>query len=306
MKEPKVFVGGHRGMGCTDHDFYQGLRDIAGLPVENSLASIEAAFLAGADYIETDAVMSADGVLFTLHNVVPKDHFFIPGKMPPELLNKMNFADIRLFGTGRGGSGAIDSLAEVLDKIAACDPRTLPWAVNIEIKGVQGSGQPYETNDYLQRLADTVKASALPVERVLFSSFSLQNVVAMSHFLPQAQYGMLFAEKPEARGIYADRADDVRFQYLPFDGAHVASVYDIWEKEAKAGVSLKYLHPEIMTVTPDMISAAAGRSAGINCWAIFEELKDDRKQKYAATLQRCGAQGVQLTIITDYIPEMKD
>lgn len=300
----KIRIGGHRGMGCTDHDFYQPLRRIADLPVENTLASIETAFAAGADYVEVDAVMSGDGVLFTLHNVVPKDHFF-DRVAPGALLNTLPFDQIAGFGTGRPFTGRIDKLQDVLARIAQVSPRALPWDVNVEIKGVQGSGQPYETNDYLQRLADTVLHSGLAAERVLFSSFSLQNIMSMSRLLPAAQYGMLFAEKPEPRAIYADRGDDLAFQYVPFNPDFIGSVFARWGQDAAPDAALKYLHPEAMTITPATLDACRDRAAGINCWAIFEELTPARGQYYLDLAARCAAQGVALTVITDYIPEMK-
>lgn len=301
----KIRIGGHRGMGCTDHDFYQPLRRIADLPVENTLAGIEAAFAAGADYIETDAVMSGDGVLFTLHNVVPKDHFF-DSAGPGGLLNTLPFDRIAGFGTGRAFTGRIDRLQDVLARIAQVSPHSLPWDVNVEIKGVQGSGQSYETNDYLERLADTVLRSGLAAERVLFSSFSLQNIMSMSRLLPAARYGMLFAEKPEARAIYADRGDDMAFQYLPFAPDFIGRVFSRWRQGAAPEAALKYLHPEAMTITPAALAACRDSGAGINCWAIFEELTPERRQYYLDLAARCAAQGVPLTIITDYIPEMKN
>lgn len=297
-----VYLGGHRGMGCTDNDFYQSLRDIRNLPVENTLKSVQAAFTAGADYIETDAVMSADGVLFTLHNVVSKDHFF--GSMPPALLNTMPFRDIQQFSAGRFENGRIDNLKSILSVAAAAAPGRSRWKINIEIKGVQGSGQPFETNEYLQKLAETVEDSEMPEADILFSSFCLQNIITMSQLMPSASYGMLFAEKPEARGIYTDRTQDHLFQYLPFTPAMIERVYETWQ--GQTDVALKYLHPEAMTVTPDALATAAYQGAGLNVWAIFEELTEARKEYYANLVRRCEEHNVPLTIITDYIAEMRD
>lgn len=297
-------IGGHRGRGCTDHDFYQPLRNIPHLPVENSLASIEAAFKAGADYVEIDAVMSGDDVLFTLHNVVPKDHFFGERK-PTDLLHKMKFSDIQRFKTGRFENGELSDLVTVLNTIAAHDPKTLPWGVNIEIKGVQGSGQPYETNDYLQRLSTSVHASKYPAERILFSSFSLQNVLRMTHLLPQAQYGMLFAERAEPRAVYADHQDDMRYQYLPFNSVFSQNVFDTWKQEAAAGVVLKYLHPETQTINAEMISLAKKQGLGINCWGLFEHITEERAELYRALLGQCRAADISMTIITDYIENIQ-
>lgn len=299
-----VKIGGHRGMGCTDHSFYQKSRDILSLPVENTTESILAAFDAGADYIETDAVMSGDGVLFILHNVVPKDHFFADA-MPPDSLNKMRFSDITRFTTGRHENGRVCSLAEVLKGIAGVDPKTGDFAINIEIKGVQGSGQPYEANDFLQKLAVEVKSSPLALDRVLFSSFSLANIIGMSHLLPAARYGMLFADRPESRPIYADRQDDIECRYLPFDVTHIDRVFGIWQEKAQGAAKLSYLHPEIATMNADTIGAAAGRGCGINCWALFEEFDQARADLYLNKASACQKAGVPFTIITDYIPALQ-
>lgn len=293
-------IGGHRGLGCTDHDFYQSLRDIAALPVENTAESVKAAFAAGADYVEIDAVMSGDGVLFTLHNVVVKDHFFVP-PLPPAPLNTLPFDQIAGFKSGRHGKGRIAPLAEVLDVIAAASPKTLPWDVNIEIKGVQGAGQPLETGDYITRLAQVVRESPIDTSRILFSSFALHNIVAMSQVMPDARYGMLFNDKPEAKPIYADRQDDITCQYLPYDDVHAAKVMSLWQAQAGKGVVLGYFHPEFATLTPDTVMLAEKHGVGINCWALFEEMNAERHAAYLRLAEACAAEGVSFSIITDYI-----
>lgn len=298
----QLFIGGHRGLGCTDHDFYQSRRDIAALPVENTLDSIAGAYRAGCDYVECDAVMSADGVVFTLHNVVPADHFFAAEK-PAGLLNALSFDDIARYRTGRGGQGRVAPLAEVLRLIAGVDPKTLPFAVNIEIKGVQGSNQPYETNDYLARLADTVRQSPLEQERILFSSFALHNITAMSHLLPKARYGMLFAEPQdgEARPIYADHRDEFAYQYLPYTDAACHRAMQLWREDADPAARLTYFHPEFTTLSPDSILYADKHNTGINCWALFEEMTPARRAAYDRMAEACAAEDVPFTAITDYV-----
>jgi glycerophosphoryl diester phosphodiesterase len=303
MTQKKIPLGGHRGMGCTDHGFYYQ-RDIRNLPVENTVESVVKAFENGADYIETDAVMSEDGILFAIHNVVPKDHFFTPD-MPPALLNKMKFADIQKFRTGHRHNGMIQPFGEMLDAIAKHDPKTLPWAMNIEVKGVQGSGQNYEANDYLDRLAKTIRESDLPPERILWSSFSLANVLAMSRHFPQSQFGMLFSEKPEPRAIYADHQDDPRYQYLPFNPAQIDFTARTWQVEADANAKLGYLHPEVATITLDTITSAKQYGLGINCWALFEHIDSGRSALYDALLKQTTENRVPFTIITDYLDEFK-
>ena len=292
-------IGGHRGLGCTDHDFYQTRRAVADLPVENTVESVKAAFAAGADYVEIDAVMSADGELFTLHNVVPADHFF--GVAPAGLLNALSYADIAEFKTGRHAKGRIAPLAEVLATIAEVSPKTLSWDVNIEIKGVQGSHQPIEKNDYIKRLAEVVKASPVPAERVLFSSFALHNIRAMSHEVPQAQYGMLFGDDPDPRSIYADRRDNPVCQYLPYTPAHTGIVTGLWREGAAKRAQLSYFHPEFNSITPDSIMLAERHDAGINSWALFEEMTPQRHAAYMTLADACHAEDVPFTVITDYI-----
>lgn len=296
----RVHIGGHRGMGSTDHDFYVARRDVATLPVENTHDSIMAAYAAGCDYVECDAVMSADGVLFTLHNVVPGDHFFTPD-MPPSPLNRMTFTDIEKFRTGRHATGVITPLVDTLSAVAAADPKTLPWAINIEIKGVQGAGQPYEQNDYIARLAAAVRDSGLAPNRVLFSSFALKNILAMSHALPQARFGMLFGDKPDARPIYADHRENPAYQYLPYDAAHAAIIMGLWRAGADGQARLGYFHPEYASLTADTVMLAEKHGAGINSWALFEEMTPTRRAGYDTLIDACEAEAVPLTIITDYI-----
>lgn len=300
-----VRLGGHRGFGCTDHDFYQDKRDIAALPVENTLASIKSAFAHGADYIETDAVMSKDGIIFTLHNVVPADHFFATQK-PHDMLNKMNYAEIATYKTGRNHNGIITPIHDVLNYIATADRKTLPWAINIEIKGVQGSGQDYEDNYYLQNLVQTVHQSNLPADRILWSSFCLENIIRMSHALPMSRYGMLFSEKSDLAAIYADHQDDLRYSYMPFQAEHIDAVYQTWQTAAHPDAALQYVHPEILTVSPDTIRHIVQYGMGINSWALFETLNEDRQTVYQKAVQLAAQYNVPFTVITDYLDDMKN
>ncbi len=302
--KPHIMLGGHRGLGCTDHDFYQGVRDIAVLPVENTLQSVAAGFDAGAAYVEIDAQLSADGIAFVLHNVVPEDHFLGIHK-PDTLLNNLNFTEIAQFKTGRFENGEVATLSDMLALIDERDPETAPWAVNIEIKGVQGSGQEFEKNDFLNILADTVNASAVAPERILWSSFCLQNIIAMSHLMPGAHFGLLFSDEAQARPIYADHCDEFKYRYLPLDAAHLEQAKNRWHETAAPQAALTYAHPEITTVTSDMIDAVAAHGMGLNVWASLEALDDARLQHYKNLIIWAETAGIPLTMMTDYLPELK-
>ncbi len=300
MSSP-IKLGGHRGLGCTDHSFYH-FRDTA-TPVENTLLSIDMAFKSGASYIETDAVMSKDGIIFALHNVVPEDHFFGYEK-PKHFLNDMKFNDIDQYRTGRTGKGRLALFDDVLALCHSHDQKDLPWVINIELKGVQGSGQVYERNNYLEKVAETIKRSAISPSRILWSSFCLENIIRMSQIFPASHFGMLFSEKPQPRAIYLNHADDPHYQYLPFDQASIKLVTQEWRQHAHARSVLGYAHPEITTVTPQMITQCAAYTLGINSWSLFEEWISERGQLYKDIAQQCDEQQVAYTAITDYLNEM--
>lgn len=296
-----LYFGGHRGMGCTDHSFYS-FRDIKNLPVENTLASVAAAFKAGASYVEIDAVLSADGVPFVLHNVVPDDHFFGPEK-PQANLNLLPFADIAKHKTGRFENGNVARLDDMLANIKQHASKNSDWFVNIELKGVQGSGQNFETNDYLNIVAQTVQQSGIAPDKILFSSFALQNIVGMSYLLPNAQFGMLFAEKPEPRAIYADHQTDLSYNYLPFDVNHTNFVETTWAGQAHSQAVLGFANPEVQTITKDMIAHIKAKNWGINTWVLFEQLNPERTALYKQLIDNCQNIECPLTIITDYLAD---
>ncbi len=308
LKHQGLVIAGHRGFGCTDHDFYQDKRNIANLPPENTLQSIKIAFEAGAVYVEIDAVMSADGVLFSIHNVVPGDHFFGEPR-PTTKLNSLPFEEINACKTGRTLKGDVATLPEIFALIDKISPKTLPWDINIEIKGVQGSGQPYEVNDYLEKLAAAIKESKIPAERILFSSFSLANITRMAHLLPEAKYGMLFCEDgPEgqknSRPIYADHKDSFAHRYQPFSLEIIDHVKKFWQENVGDTATLGFLHPEIGSITQETVNKAAADGFGINCWALFEELTEQRQQQYRTLTEWCKQANVFVSAITDYVTEM--
>ncbi len=300
----KWIFGGHRGSGCTDHEFYQTKPDIGSIPVENTLDSIVQAFRDGAGYVEFDAVPTADGNVIIIHNVVPGDHFFGQDR-PPAMLNTMSYVDISAYRTGRNGRGVVPLISDICDAVAAHAPRIGDFDMNIEIKGVQGSKQPYETDAFLANLAERVRASAVPLDRVLFSSFSFENILAMSHIVPEARYGMLFNEKTVSAPIYADHQDDPHYRYLPFDVHHVDEVRDSWAQLAHPDARLLYAHPETATITPEMVGHLAKCGLGINAWDFMRRFSDDLVAQYKDVHALCQTAGIPVTFITDSPGKMR-
>ena len=299
-----IILGGHRGMGCTDHDFYQQHRNISMLPVENTTDSIALAFRNGAGYVEFDAVPTRDNQVIIIHNVVPQDHFFGREK-PPAMLNDLSYDEISHFATGRQGRGFVPLISNVFGIVARHAPNIGDFDMNLEIKGVQGAKQPYETDDFLKNLAEYVKASPVPLDRVLFSSFSLENIIRMSHLVPEARYGMLYNEKTDCVPIYVDRQNNLNYNYLPFTTENIDLVNDHWRREAKSNARLFYAHPETATITPEMVDHLSVNGLGLNTWDFLQKFDTELVDRYKRIHQMCNDMSVPVTFITDYIPEMK-
>ena len=302
--DTQIVLGGHRGFGCTDHLFYQRIRPVADLPVENTLRSFEMAFAHGASYVELDVVMSADGELFVLHNVRAQDHFF-ECPIPPKRLNKLLFKDIKDHPTGSMRSGKIATFAEALACIATHVSVDNPWVVNVEIKGVQGAYQSYENKFFIEKIAQTVEASAIPPEKVLFSSFCFENIMRMSHLLPQAKYGILFCENRVGGPIYRNNKSNIYFQYWPLKKGYIDFALSVWQQRAHPQSKLGYIHPETMTVTKPIVAYAAERGLGINIWDFFAAFDRKRTEKINKIIGLCDEYNVSLTAITDYLPQMQ-
>jgi glycerophosphoryl diester phosphodiesterase len=306
---------GHRGLGCTDHAFYQDLRDIKNLPVENTLASFEAAYKAGASAFETDVCISADGVPFVLHNTVPADHFFGEGNIPLQLLNHLTWDEIARYKTGRFQNGMVARLDETLDLIARYDDKKLPFAVNLELKHLSGSKQAYQKDDFIARVADVVAQSSVATERVLYSSFAGHLVLGMTHAQPQAQFAFLTreykdgdAQDPAKIGVYTNHQDDPLYQYLPFNQNTMDVLEKAWGREAHPQARNQNrwvaMHPEIRTVTEPMLDLMGKRKLAVNAWALLEG-PNDFVDLYRIMFAKADQKHISCHVMNDYADKMK-
>lgn len=296
-------IGGHRGFGCTDHAHYQTIRNIPALPAENTLESVEMAFNKGAGFVEIDAVPTADGEVVVLHNVVPADHFF--GSQPAGAINTQTLAEIMAHPTGRAQNGAVATLADMLELIARKAPATSPYKVNIELKGSQRSQQAWDGMDFINKVADVVRASPLLPGQVLFSSFALRNIVGMAHILPSAQYGMLFYEKPAPEDIHTSEPGKWDLQALSFNEETVEKVAAHFVAHASAPARLGYLHPELSTISDDMMVKLGQQGWGFNTWMLMDKPEPARFNRYVVIRGLTEQHGFTVGAITDYLPELK-
>jgi glycerophosphoryl diester phosphodiesterase len=296
-----VWVGGHRGSGCTDHARFAG-RDPR-LPAENSLESVARAFAEGADFVEIDAAVSADGQVFVLHNVVPGDHFF--GEKPTAPLNTLRWRDFRDLAIGRNGNGRVCLLAEMLALIATKAPRGRPFAVNIELKGAQKAGQPWDGEGFLDAVAKVVADSPVAVEKVLFSSFALRNVIGMAGRLPKAQYGMVFTPSPIGQTLHIGERGAYDVKALPFRIAHVERCAALFSSNVTDGAKLSRLHPEAGTLSDKTLRTLGAKGWAFTTWGLFERLTEARRAHYLGLIAAAGEAGVDLAVITDEVAAMR-
>ena len=296
-----ILLGGHRGMGCTDHArFAWRGRDV---PAENTLESVAAAFAAGADFVEIDVVPTADGQVAVIHNVTPRDHFFGPD-VPGPPLNMLRWRDFKDIPVGRNGNGRVCLLAEMLALVASKAPAGRPFAVNIELKGVRKSGQPWEGEGFVEAVAKVVRGGPLEVGRVLFSSFALRHVVLMAERLPQARYGMLFGEAQTPETMYGMDGDVFDLQNLPFEIAYVEQCAHEFARLVTNGAKLGSLHPEVGTLSDKMFVELGRKGWSFNTWGLFERVDGARRERYARLAEISRAEGIGLGFITDDLAAM--
>lgn len=131
---------------------------------ENTLAAFEAAIEAGADMIELDLTLSADGEFVVIHDDTLDRTTDGMGLVCDQTLDQLQMLDAGK-GFGTGGNTTIPTLDNVLDQIA---PRC---ALNIEIKPFFPVEQSEAFQLALGRLIDRLHQARL-LDRVLLSSFN--------------------------------------------------------------------------------------------------------------------------------------
>lgn len=293
-----LLIGGHRGSGCTDHPFYAE-RTHKPMYSENSLESILNAFKLGAHFVEIDAILSADNEVLILHNSVPKDHYF-GANIPPKLLNKLPFVDIKTIPVGKINPAPILTLRELLTHMP--DPtKNQPFTLNIELKGVIGTQQNSDTEQLTAAVAKTIKAANFSAQNILFSSFVLENVIAMAKLLPKASFGQLFKGNDAPSPPFADK-QDFNNTYLHFTKENANKVIHTFSQHLQNKAALTYLIPEITTLTNQDIHFYAAQQKSIISWALVEKLDAQKIETYKNLAMQAKAANINFGIITDYLP----
>lgn len=285
----RILVGGHRGSGCTDSPHAQAVLSTLGQqkPPENTLDSIEKAIQNGAKLIEIDVIQTADNQLVVTHSNRLSDHVFAPNNAG--FVADYTYEQLQGFRVGPEGTHTIPLLSEVL---AVCKNILL----NIEIKDVKGTPTA-KFSEERPPLVDLLAEAICDHDGALIvSSFSTWDLVAMKDRLPHIPRGQLFdTVHSTPRPIYDDDCPDASF-YMPFTVENILA--------ALTQADIQYAHPCLDSIGADVVGRCAEFNLHINTWSLNEVLPEDNFQALANVVGLCREHGVQLGLITDYVPEM--
>lgn len=301
----KILVGGHRGMGMTDSGFAQK-RNQGGpaRPPENTLESLLGALRAGANFIETDAIATADGEIVLVHSDDPSMHIVVPQEGVPgkRFIDEMTLAEVRSLHTGLDGTGRIATLRELLGAVKAEFPEG-DITIDLELKGLQAVARPTSKAPPLVKpVLEAIRKEGFPLERIMFSSFSVKALEELAAEEPKARMALLFYTAPPGSS-YADTVlfDDGSELYIPF------TTKDI-DAALKRLPTLEALAPEIQDLNQETVAAAAKRNLSIITYGYPEEsplLSDKFGAAAKRALELCRDKNVDLGLITDFIGDMR-
>lgn len=164
-----------------------GHRGACALAPENTIASFKLAVEHGADFVELDAKLSADGEVMVIHDQTVDRTTEGSGRV-----NQLTLAQLKALDAGskfdkKFAGEKIPTLDEVFKAVGK------DVFVNVELTNYAS-----KTDDLVLKVAAIVKANKME-ERVLFSSFLPRNLVIAHKLLPGAPVGILCLE--HAAGI---------------------------------------------------------------------------------------------------------
>jgi len=268
-----MLIGGHRGCGVTDRP---GITR-SDIPAENTLESLLGALRA--DFIETDAVATVEGEIVLIHSSDTSMHVLPPEQAIPgkRFVSQLTLAEVQSLRTGPGGAGRIASLHELLQALTAEFPGS-SVILDLELKGGPALARP---------VLETIRQERFPLERILFTSFSLETIQELSAQSPAARIGLLFASARECEAPFSCRNIEAALQRLPH---------------------LTALAPEIRDLTSETVALAARRGFSLFTWGDCEE-SPLRSPAFAAAAKQavrlCDRYRVPRALITDFVADLR-
>ncbi len=205
---------------------------------ENTLASFEQAILEGAEGLEFDVAVSADGVVVVIHDDELNRNVAGADREGNDLgrVGDHDFVDLKNLDVGNGHY--IPSLHEVLDMVSDYNfSRETPLIINIELKGDDCVERTYET------IMEYVERGDLRKEDFVFNTFKWERLQQMRELdpevklVPNIKTSVLFgSDNVEMPGFFVapelpcDEAGLAQIQWLHDEiGCHAFDcvVYDI-------------------------------------------------------------------------------
>jgi glycerophosphoryl diester phosphodiesterase len=199
---------------------------------ENTLAAFELALEHGADAIELDVQLSADGHVIVIHDDTVDRTTGAHGAVKEMKLADLRALDAGSFMSGRFSGEKIPLLEEVFEAVGR---RTF---INVELKNYDAP-----KSHLVESVCMLVKKHNLQ-KRILFSSFYPTNLSKARSFLPEVPRGLLATE--DWRGVW------VRSFIFAF-GDYAA------------------LHPSLINVTPQQVQRAHRLKRRVHVWTVNDE-----------------------------------
>lgn len=214
------------------------------LALENTLEAFRVAWEEGADAIELDVQLTADGELVVFH-----DGSLSAWTGDERPIAQHQWRDLRVLNLvdERGNSGTMPHLDEVLDTIAAA-----PGWVNIELKTALTGG------DGELQLADRVAERISDSTKIVVSSFSKVALSRLANSMPGVPTAVLIHE----------RAD---WPWSPLSAVQ-ASTYaaDVGAAQASLGAGWAAVHPHGLIVDQARLTAWKKQGLAVRPWVVNE------------------------------------
>lgn len=219
---------------------HRGARRLA---VENTLEALSIAWAEGADGVEFDVQLSADGELFVFHD---PDLFAHTGSRVP--VQRWNWRDLRavVLRDGSGRSASIPHLDAVLEALEDCQGQ-----VHAELK----AGEATHARALGERFARRTESLAL--EGWSVSSFSMQALAAYVRAGGVRPVAALFARD---EGEMAQLAG-------PAPAGITAAMSAL---TGELGVRPSAVHPHHELVAPGVLEAWRAEGAAVRSWTVNE------------------------------------
>jgi glycerophosphoryl diester phosphodiesterase len=215
-----------------------GHRGASGHTPENTIAAFREALEAGADWIEFDVQLSADGELIVLHDdTLERTTDLQQARRPTEFslveLKKLDAGS--WFGSGFAGE-RIPTLDEVLEEFRG------RLGMNVEIKSRPG----FETDNGIEhKVAEAlVRHNLLDIDQVIVSSFDPGRIAALHALNERLPLGALYSPKHLPQSVDP-------FQLISLTGA-------------------KALHPPFKVVNETLMAQARKMGVLVNTWTVNE------------------------------------